>query len=52
MRETVDLTGNKLTLCEWLAMQEPLSDDDSMPDIEDLPPRPVDCFDGWSDDAQ
>jgi hypothetical protein len=41
----------KRGLVEFLANLEPLSEEDSMPKIEDPPPEPVTCFDDWVDEG-
>ena len=46
-RET--LPGNR-GLIEFLASLEPLSEEDSMPEIERPPAEPVTCFDDWIDE--
>jgi hypothetical protein len=41
----------KRDLFEFLASLEPLSEEDSMPEIDDPPPEPVTCFDDWVDEG-
>jgi antitoxin VapB len=41
----------KRDLFEFLPSLEPLSEEDSMPEIDDPPPEPVTCFDDWVDEG-
>jgi len=44
------LPPRKKDLVAFLATLKPLSEEDSMPEIDDPPPEPVTCFDDWVDE--